>query len=108
MRRRDEWRRVLARWRRSRMNLREFAAAEGVKWRTLQHWKYVLGKEAAGDGSTASGSGSELSFLELRPARMAGDGCFEVEVGSGCRVRVPPSFEAEALQRLLGILEARS
>ena len=103
MRRREEWRRVLARWRQSRLSLQEFAAGEGVKWRTLQHWKYVLGKETAGEG----GSG-EAPFVELRPAQVAGGGCFEVEVEGGRRVRVPPSFESEALRRLLVILEAQS
>jgi hypothetical protein len=92
------------------MSLQAFAAAEGMNWRTLQHWKYVLGKEGGGGaGARGDDDGSrELSFVELRPATVTTDGRFEVEVGDGRRVRVPPSFDVEALRRLLGVLEGRS
>lgn len=108
MRRREEWRRVLVRFRRSRMSLRAFAAFHGMNWRTLQHWKYVLGKEGGSDGVTAGDGGDKLPFVEVRPATATADGRFEVEIGQGRRVRVPASFDAGALTRLLGVLEGRS
>jgi len=35
------------------------------------------------------------------------DGCFELELGGERRLRIPPGFEAAALERLLVVLEAR-
>jgi hypothetical protein len=37
---------------------------------------------------------------------MATDGRFEVRLGDGRSVEVPPSFDAGALERLLRVLEA--
>jgi hypothetical protein len=44
-------------------------------------------------------------MIELRgvPVRMHEE-CFELEVGRR-RVRVPPSFDEDALRRLIGVLE---
>ena len=108
MRTREEWRRILGHLRRSRMSLRAFAEANEINWRTLQHWKYVLGKEdGSGGGTCGRGAGEELSFVEVRGAPVTADVRFEVEV-AGRRVRVPAAFDADALVRLMEVLEGRS
>jgi hypothetical protein len=103
MRTRDEWRRVLVHCRRSRLSLRPFAAANAINWRTLQHWKYVLGKED-GSGSAASGqdAGEGLSFVEVRGAPVTADGRFEVEV-AGRRVRVPATVGSHVVPRFTAV-----
>lgn len=125
MRRRDEWRGLLRQLRASGQGLKEFAEARGLHWRTVQHWKYVLGKEEP-EGIRADGAKrgrppstsrpasdparehQAVSFVEVRAAAGVVDGRFEIELGGGRRVRVPPSFDVVALQRLLGVLEGRS
>jgi hypothetical protein len=81
-----------------------------MNWRTLQHWEYIFGKEGESGVGTPShgGSRSDFSFVELRSAPVATDGRFMLEVGEGRRVHVPASFDAEALRRLLGVLEGRA
>ncbi len=118
MRRRDEWRGLLTQLRDSGKGLKEFATAQGLNWRTLQHWKYILGKEASGRGRAARGRSpsagaaarpqQNLSFVEVRAAAGVGDERFEIELSDGRRLHVPPSFDIAALQRLLDTLEARA
>jgi hypothetical protein len=43
-----------------------------------------------------------------RPGASLGDGCFEIVLPSGISVRVPQSFDAVALERLLAVLQARA
>jgi hypothetical protein len=58
MRTRDEWRRILVHSRRSRLSPRAFAEGNAINWGTLQHWKYVLGKEdGGGDGASGQDAG---------------------------------------------------
>jgi hypothetical protein len=45
------------------------------------------------------------SFVEITPAGGA-DSRFEVELGSGRQLRIPPTFDSAALERLLDVLEA--
>jgi hypothetical protein len=111
MRTRDEWRAILGRWRASGLGLKAFAEAEGLVWRTLQHWKYILGREpeperprrASRRGPSAAVS---VPFLEVRAREVSpGTDAFEVILGGGRRVRVPAAFETEALRRLVATLE---
>lgn len=57
MRTSDEWRAILCRWRASGLGPKAFAEAEGLVWRTLQHWKYILAR---------GGVGSPLACLAAR------------------------------------------
>jgi hypothetical protein len=47
------------------------------------------------------------SIVEVRPTAAAAEGRFEIELGNGRRLRVPPVFEGAALKALLAILERR-
>lgn len=106
---REEWRRRIERWRDSGLTAEEFASELGIKAGTLKFWKYKLGKEqrmTRGSARTAEGgrTRASLPLVEVRPsAAMAASG-FELELGNGRRLRIPASFEAQALEQLLTVL----
>ena len=122
---REEWAKRVERWRDSGLTCAEFAAEVGVNPRTLTYWRWVLGKEARGEkrawpsrkqegrarhatANTAPATPAPKpppKFVELRTVPT--DGRFELELGSGRRLRVPASFDATELGRLLDALEAR-
>jgi len=107
MRTRSEWQEILGRLQKSGKTLRDFAAAEGVNWRTLENRKYAESRRGRESQHSPGRRSRKMTLVELQPAAMISDGRFEVEVGRGRRVRVPALFDADALQRLLGILESR-
>ncbi len=79
-----------------------FAAEHGLDPQRLYSWRRWLGKA------------EPTTFQELivrPPPRMSvidGDAPFEVALPSGVVVRVPASFNAAALERLLEVLQARA
>ncbi len=121
---REEWAKRVERWRDSGLSCAEFAAELGVNARTLTYWKWMLNKEARGEKRVWSARKTRVS-REPRaaaseppraPAVVTGlvevqaaprDGRFELELGSGRRLRVPVCFDAADLRRLLDVLEAR-
>lgn len=122
---REEWAKRVERWRDSGLSCAEFAAELGVNPRTLTYWKWMFNKEARGEPRvwpTRKTRGLRAS-RELRasepPRALAAvtglvevqavprDGRFELELGAGRRLRVPATFDAADLRRLLDVLEAR-
>jgi transposase len=100
---RAEWSRQIALWRKSGLTARQYAAEAGLNAGTLKYWKYALGREARG----GSGTKANLPLIEVRSSVKGHDG-FEVELAGGRRVRVPVTFDEEALRRLLAVLEVAS
>jgi transposase-like protein len=97
-RKREEWPKLIARWEASGESAAVFARHVGANAMTLYRWRREL---------RSVESGPALSkIVEVRPARMATDGRFEVRLGDGRSVEVPPSFDAGAFERLLRVLEA--
>lgn len=122
---RETWAKRVERWRDSGLTATEFAAEVGVNPRTLSYWKWRLGsKRGRSLGSTTAKRGSKktssrrtrskktaalavrpLSFVEVTKATSAlSSEPFEVELVSGERVRIPSSFDATSLSRLLDVL----
>ena len=105
---REQWRERVARWRSSGLTAKEFAARDGVNASTLSCWAWRFRRE--GDVGVEDVRRRTLAALptmiEVR-AHPVGDDRFEVELG-GRRVRVPPSFDADALRRLITLLEEAS
>lgn len=115
---REEWAKRVERWCESGLTAAEFAAELGINARTLTYWKWVLGREARGEKrawparkarrrktkKAVTASQTAPAFVEL--SAVATDERFELELGAGRRLRVPKGFDAEALRRLLGVLEA--
>jgi hypothetical protein len=68
----------------------------------LQRLYYWHRRVAEGDGIT-------FRELVVRPSqRVAPDAPFEIMLGSGVVVRVPPAFDADALGRRLEVVQARA
>jgi len=108
---RREWSGRVAEWRRSGKTSKEFAAEIGVNPSTLLWWSTKLGAsrgaaKAAGARRRERGTADRLEQLPL--VELSGgvvDDRFELELGGGRRLRIPPRFDAEALGRLLAVLE---
>lgn len=106
--RRAEWAERVGQWRRSGLTAKAFARLAGVKAGSLTHWAWRLGRDArrGGTGLQAAEAPRPSALVEITPAGGA-DEPFELEVRSGWRLRIPASFDAAALVRLLTVLEAR-
>jgi hypothetical protein len=98
---RERWRELVEQWRVSGQPAREFAAHRGINAATLAHWKWRLGRE------TSSGALAALPMIEVQ-ARASHDERFEIELGASRRLRIPASFDADALRRLIAVLEDAS
>jgi hypothetical protein len=96
------WQQRVERWATSGLTAGQFAAVDGVNQHTLTWWKCRLGKRLAADPSVP------MSFVALRqasPAAPVTEEPFEIVLASGHRIRVPMSFDAAALSRLVEALE---
>jgi transposase-like protein len=91
----SEAREVLEAARASGLTLSAFAAREGLGAHRLYFWKQRL-EQTSKDGS------SPVAFLELRRSAPAP---VEIVLRSGRTLRVSESIDAEALRRLVDVLE---
>ncbi len=111
---REIWKKRVERWADSGLSAREFAAEIGVNVHTLTHWKWHLGQESRRK-RIAPVRSAPPSFVEVvaplagAPSRSASTTPvdFELEFARGIRLRVPASFDAAALRRLVDVLEGR-
>jgi transposase-like protein len=108
---RAEWQKRIERWRDSGLSADQFAAELGINAGTLRYWKYHLGKEARGVSASARKpervKASDLVEMPAPVAAVAGPAVFELELGAERKLRIPPQFDAAALERLLAVLERR-
>jgi len=114
---REEWPQRVDRWLNSNKSARAFAAEIGVNEKTLAHWTWRLrgssvhtaaprqrqgGEKASRPQLTMSG----LPFVELpRQRDEALPTSYEVVLSGGRLLRVPASFQPEALSRLIAAVE---
>jgi hypothetical protein len=100
----DEWRRHVAEWQASGLTCSEYAGRAGVKPNMLGWWKWKLGCEPEPRSEPRA---EEMPFVEITPFTLAPpDGRFELTIGD-ISVQIPSGFDADALHRLLDVLEAR-
>jgi hypothetical protein len=92
------------RWRDSGLSADQFAAELGINAGTLKFWKYKLGLPVG--EKRRKEKPKPLPLVELRTAPVAQASAFELEVRAGRRVHVPAGFDADALKRLLAVLES--
>lgn len=107
---RAEWQKRIERWKDSGLSAEQFAAELGINAGTLRHWKYALRKtERERDVATAPGLPVQAAdLIEVRPTVVASAVYeLELELGGSRRLRIPAQFDAEALARLLSVLERR-
>ncbi len=103
---REQWAKRVREWRRSGLSAKEFAATAGVKRGTLTHWAWRLGKESreAARSEAPERPAAAGDIFAIVPRRC--DAAFELELCGGRRLRIPEEFSAEALGRLLSVLES--
>ncbi len=105
---RETWSSHVQRWQRSGLTTRQFAEQAGLNPHTLAWWKWRLStpgvkRSATSVVGTRPAAVGPLTFVEIP---VSGEPV-EVLLPSGLRVRVPHGFDAEALERLLDVLERR-
>jgi hypothetical protein len=113
---RDTWAERVERWKDSGLTAKEYAAGLGISAGSLSWWKWRLSSEAAspkpgrpGRRSAKSGTRvgtSPVTFVEVTTHAAAAEP-LEIMLPSSVRIRVPSSFDAAALGRLLDVLEQR-
>ena len=104
----QQMRRVLARWQRSGLTLREFGQRRRIPLSTLTWWRQVFRRagevDAAANSVTASGA---VVFTEVpRPATVpTTPPVLEIVLRSGHVLRVPAGADIDTLQRVLQALQ---
>jgi hypothetical protein len=88
-------RQVLAAWSASGLSRQDFAEKHGIHEQRLYNWQRRLAETAAGNN---------VQFHEFAAPVVGLDPRLEVVLPSGVLLRVPPSFDATAVARLLEIL----
>lgn len=88
---------ALERLSRSRLSRGAFCRKEGISPVTLARWRREF-------PANAGPSPEQGRFVEIRLPGAGGHSPFELELGDGRRLRVPPGFDADDLVRLLGVL----
>jgi|SRR6185503_11033100 transposase-like protein len=101
-RKREAWPQLVARWETSGESAAEFAARVGTGAATLYRWRRELRRGMAAKVLEVS----LAKLVEVQPVVRTTDDRFEVRLADGRSVGVPPSFDGEALGRLLRVLEA--
>lgn len=98
---RETWAKRVRDWKASGLTPAAFAAKHGIKEASLKWWKWRL--SSTKKRSKPTGAVSPLTFVEMS----VGSDAIEVVLASGITVRVPARFDADALGRLLDLLEKR-
>jgi hypothetical protein len=93
---------VLSAWERSGLSQAEFCRRRGVKGVTFAWWKRRLRQSRAGLESRRPSESPR--FVEVRLAGSSAS--YEVVLAGGRSIRVPASFEAESLSRLIAAVES--
>ena len=104
---RDEWRKRVERWKDSGLTAVQFASEMGINAGTLQFWRSKLKQKGHAKRRRRPTADAILSSLvEVRaPTHVSAETRFEIQLGRDRRLLVPPTFEANALKKLLAALE---
>ncbi|HXZ47170.1 MAG TPA: transposase [Pseudolabrys sp.] len=107
------WRKMVRRWQRSGVTIRDFCEAHGLSEPSFYGWRRELAKrdEQAGHRRAWPGTPSARrhandlpTFVPLRVMATEPASALEVVVGAGQVVRVAPGFDAATLRSLLAVL----
>lgn len=112
---RSEWQARLERWQRSGLGVREFCAGEDVGEPAFYQWRKKLGGKAREVrekrvASTPIKSLPHALFLPLEIARATAVNAaspIEIELPTGCRIRVPHNVSRDQLALVLDALQQR-
>jgi hypothetical protein len=102
-----QMRRVLARWQRSGLTLREFGERYGIPLSTLTWWRRVF-RRAGEDEVNGALAETPVVFTEVpAPADVPRTpAVLEIVLHSGHLVRVPAGADSDTLQRVLQALQS--
>jgi transposase-like protein len=95
------WRRLIAEQEKSGRGVAEFAENRGLCAATLYWWRSRLRRRRRDEMAIVPVN----VVAEGRAPAVRGDGCFELELLSGHRLRVPAGFDADELARLVAAVE---
>jgi len=101
-----EMRRVLARWQRSGLTLREFGEKRGITLSTLTWWRRVF-RDAGDEKGNGAAAETTMVFTEVRPpVNLPRTPAFvEIVLPRGHIVRVPAGADTATLRRVLQALQ---
>ncbi len=100
------WRDVLEQWQESEQSVREFCDERGLKESCFYAWRRTIAQRAEQVGATSRASSPTPLFLPVQVMKAAsGPSLLEVVLAPGRVIRVPPDFDADALRRLVAVLE---
>jgi hypothetical protein len=103
-----QMRRVLVRWQRSGLTLREYGQQRGIPLSTLSWWRQVF-RRAGEEEMNGAAAEKPVVFTEVRePAKVPRTASvLEIVLHSGHMVRVPAGADRDTLQRVLQALQTR-
>jgi transposase-like protein len=111
---RSEWRARLERWQKSGLGVREFCAAEDVGEPSFYQWRKKLGVKAGERRETNAAapitSLQQALFLPLeitRATSVDSSSPIEIELPTGCKIRVSAGVSREQLALVLETLQRR-
>ena len=101
-----QMRRVLARWQRSGLTLREFGEKRGISLSTLSWWRRVF-RHAGDEEGNGAAAENAVVFTEVPPPANVPrtPAVLEIVLHSGHVVRVPAGADTDTLQRVLQVLQ---
>jgi len=104
------WRRMLQRWRRSRLTIRDFCCLQQLSEASFYSWRRILAaRDQEATPLTPASPAPLPAFLpvQLLPATTT-SAPFEIVLGTGRLVRLGTGFDPDALRQLLAVLEEPS
>ncbi len=100
-----QMRRVLARWQRGGLTLREFGEKRGIPLSTLTWWRRVFRGAGDEEGNGAAAENAVVFTEVPKPAKVPRTAAvLEIVLPSGHLVRVPAGVDPATLQRVLQAL----
>jgi transposase-like protein len=97
-----QWGAHLAQLEASGLTVAEYARRHGLNAKTLHYHRWQARKQDAAKAPTSAVVPALSGIVELCAPR---ESRFEVQLGAGRRVLVPPGFNDDELRRLLSLLE---
>lgn len=97
----SRWRVLIGEQEKSGESVARFAASRGLRAATIYWWRSRLRRQSPSDAL-------ELVPIEITTGAKRTPSLsesFELELASGRRLRVPASFDADALARLISVVE---
>lgn len=106
-----QWRRHLARWRRSGLTVREYCAAAGLAEHNFYAWKRALA-ERARQAKKSRGQRRRRRSMPFVPVQVVADeptspriGNVEVVLGNGRLLRLEPGCDLHFVKQVVAVLE---